>query len=207
MISISEYRDLARPWLEFVCGLGVPGLAGIRSESDPVYKRVTENRDDGKPGGYSSCGDLAHCLLWELGVRLNWVNHGPQYRDRKNVSALAWSVCAEAPKVLDLIDRPLLCGDVGIVWSRPDTSDAHVIVTLDYEPLTGQWWTAEYGQPGGRVRSDRVLTDRGGGLALKAPDARTLHRVVRLERVLEAAESVGKLIPIDGPGMLASWRS
>lgn len=198
MILISEYRDLVRPWLERVCArYGGTG----RDESDAVYKRVTEGRDDMRPGGYSSCGDLAHCMLWTLGVRLNWVNHGPQWRVGRNVSALAWNVCAERPTVLSLIDHPLECGDIGIVWAHADTRDAHVIVTLDYEPKTGQWWTAEYGQPGARVRSDRVLSD----LRLKAPDGRRLERVIRLGRVLEAADLAGSLLEIDGPSVLAAW--
>ncbi len=191
-LSISEYRDTARVWLEWV--------AAQRSEQDPVYRRVTENRDDGKPHGYSSCGDLAHAMLWELGVRLGWVNHGLQYKVGRNVSSLAWSVCTNTPTVLELIDHPLECGDIGIVWARPDTKDAHVIVTLDYEPRTGQWWTAEYGQPGGRTRSDRRLSD----LVLR-DDGRKLQRVVRLEKVLETAALLGALQAIDGPGMLAAW--
>lgn len=107
----------------------------------PVYKAVTENRDPGPQ--YSSCGDLAHWLLFRMGVRSTWVNRKEHkgWRSGLNVSLLAYTCpVARAPKKGELLSR----GDIMIVWNSPQGFDAHVNVVDNFD---GQFvWSWDYGQ-------------------------------------------------------------
>lgn len=60
-----------------------------RRVNDPVYRMVTENRDPGPV--YSSCGDLAHWLLFTLGCRAAFINRQEHqgYVMGRNVSRLS----------------------------------------------------------------------------------------------------------------------
>jgi hypothetical protein len=49
----------------------------VRSTLDPVYRTIVEGRTGPK---YSSCGDLAHWLLFRLGVRAPFINRA-EYRE------------------------------------------------------------------------------------------------------------------------------
>lgn len=193
--SISEYRDAASAFLRWACGPG-DGYP----EPHPIYQRVTEGRDRPPyPNKYSSCGDLAMAMYERLGVRLSMVNRAELnggFRYGLNVSLLAYSKLARAPRPDDRFEA----GDVLIVWDivtgPKATSDAHVICALDEFPETRKLVAAEYGQPGGAVRT-RGVSRLGGGTSV---GGRKLQRVLKLEDVLEFAERLGKLVPVDGDG-------
>ncbi|MGC4089091.1 MAG: hypothetical protein QM756_14650 [Polyangiaceae bacterium] len=174
MLLEEHARTFAAEFLNYACGR----WSGGRDENDPVYRVVTESRDVGAAQkSYSSCGDLAHWLLFRMGCRSDFVNrqehHG--YKIGRNISSLAGCSLAEDAKPEDVYQT----GDVLIIWSRPDTSDAHVMVVLEHQPP--RLVSAEYGQPGGAVR-DRSLVKAG------QVGQRQIQRVLRLMRVLTDAE-------------------
>jgi len=192
MRSPIDYRAVATELVEFACG-GTDG----RSEADPVYRAVTEGRDIGTmQRRYSSCGDLAHWLLYRLGVRLPLVNRAEHlgWTSGANVSRLAFARVAESDPRRDARFLP---GDIGIVWSKPQATDAHVFVILE-DAQPDALLVGEYGQPGGHVRA-RGIGYEGGPLRI---GARTLHRVLRLDRVIDAAEEAGALA---APELTATW--
>lgn len=211
IISISEYRDLAARWLAFVCG----GAKG-RTEQDPIYRRVTEGRDDGRLHGYSSCGDLAHALYEVMGVRAPFVNRGATWVVGANVSRLANAPTVEQPTPPSA--KFYAPGDVLIVWSNPNTSDAHVAVVLEHRPDAPIITCAEYGQPGAIVRNHTYVrralaSGLAVGVGLRVPtdahwfadSGKAILRVIRLERILEWAAAEGCLSDVDGPGTLRDW--
>jgi hypothetical protein len=193
--SVSEYRDHARRFLLWACGPG-DGYP----EPHPIYQQVTEGRDKPPyPNKYSSCGDLAMAMLEHLGVRLSMVNRAKLnggFRYGLNVSLLAYSRLAREPRPDDRFEA----GDVLIVWDLlvgpKATTDAHVICPLDEFPETRKILTAEYGQPGGAVRT-RGISRLGGGTSI---GGRSLQRVLKLDDVLEQADRLGKLVPVDADG-------
>jgi hypothetical protein len=191
MRSPVDYHALATELVEYACG----GSTG-RDESDPVYRAVTEGRDEGAMRErYSSCGDLAHWLLFRLGVRLPLVNRAEHrgWTSGVNVSRLAFHALAER----DPRGARFFPGDIGIVWSKTDATDAHVFVILeDAQPQA--LLVGEYGQPGGHLRARSVGYDR----ALVRIGSRSLHHVLRLERVLDAAEKANALV---SPELTSSW--
>ena len=192
MRSPVDYRALAAELVEYACG-GADG----RPESDLVYQAVTEWRDFGaSQRSYSSCGDLAHWLLFRLGVRLPFLNRAEHlgWTSGANVSRLAFANVAEFdPRP----DARFLPGDIGIVWSKREGTDAHVFVILE-DAQPSALLVAEYGQPGGHVRA-RAIGYEGGLLRI---GARTLHRVLRLDRVIDAADEAGALA---APELTATW--
>ncbi len=166
--------------------------------SDPIYQAVVEGRD--KPTkGYSSCGDLAHWLLYKLGVRTPWVNRDEHlgWRVGKNISKLCWP---PAPvRITDPIERlQLEAGDIIVIWSRDDTTDAHVQCVLEHEAGSHILCVAEYGQRrslspneiGGHVRNYTY----GEGFRI---GTRSLKRVLQLKDVLAQAEASGDLVEPD----------
>jgi hypothetical protein len=187
-----DYRALAVELVEYACG-GADG----RPETDAIYQAVTEGRDSGAmQRRYSSCGDLAHWLLFRLGVRLPFVNRAEHrgWTSGVNVSRLAFE------SVVD-VDPPrsarFLPGDIGIIWSKPDATDAHVFVIIE-DAQPDALLVGEYGQPGGHVRARGVNYPHG----LLHVGARSLHRLLRLDRLLDAAERAGALAP---PELTATW--
>ena len=187
-----DYRALAAELVEYACG----GSDG-RPETDSVYQAVTEGRDRGAmQRRYSSCGDLAHWLLYRLGVRLPFVNRAEHqgWTSGVNVSRLAFERFADIDPGRTARFLP---GDIGIVWSTPEATDAHVFVILE-DAQPDALLVGEYGQPGGHVGARRVGYDHG----LLFMVARAVHRVLRLDRVLDAADSAGVLAP---PEPTAMW--
>lgn len=183
--TIEEYRLLANLLLVYACG------ATGRSESDPVYKRVTEDRDTG--AAYSSCADLAHWLHYRLGLRGSWINRKEHmgWRVGQNVSKLAFSSVADPH-----VSGPYSCGDIGVIWSNVQGTDAHVLV------VRHESWsqsadgsrrtlldTAEYGQPGGALRVRSLLDGKIG--------TRTLQRVLRLAECIDTCAGSGRLMRPD----------
>jgi hypothetical protein len=194
-ISISEFRDFAGRWLRDKCGPG-SGYA----ESHDVYQAITEGRDAPPwPNTYSSCGDLAHAFLEACGVRFTWINRASlgQYKNGKNVSRLAWNVFARPPEDGERFEA----GDVLITWNDegPLTKDAHVRCVLEHDPKSGVLVTAEYGQPGAAVKRctliDGVVDD-----GITGHEPKRLRRVLPLAVVLEEAERLGRLVPVDEDG-------
>lgn len=173
-------QKLAVKWLEWACANGQV------SEAHPRYKLVTENRDWG--AGYSSCGDLAHWLLYRLGVRASWVNRTEHngWKVGQNVSLLAWNRLAQTVEDTMIVEP----GDVFVIWSRQDGTDAHVLVAIDRQGDT--LLTAEYGQPGGALKS-RQIVQRGKHVYL---GNRRVQKRLPLLTVLSVAQEEGML---EGP--------
>jgi peptidoglycan hydrolase-like protein with peptidoglycan-binding domain len=190
MQPIADYRTFVTRWLSWACG----GASGV-SEFAPVYRQITENRDTpgakpGQPGYYSSCGDLAWAMLEACGLRAPWTNRASlgQYRVGLNVSRLAWCPAARDPHPADHYEA----GDVLIVWDRQDTTDAHVICVLEESPGGKSIITAEYGQPGGAIRT-RGLSRLAGMTSI---GGRRVRRVLPLLDVLALADRTGELVPV-----------
>jgi hypothetical protein len=190
MRPLAEYRAFAERWLRWACG----GAGGV-SEVDDVYRMVTENRDTpgarpGERGYYSSCGDLAHGMLEALGVRCSFVNRASlkQYRNGWNVAKLNGAPMARAPRAREVYQA----GVILLTWNDPDTSDAHVLCPLEEPQGTGSILVAEYGQPGGHIRS-RSISRLGGGVSIAG---KRLQRVLMLEDVLEHADRAGELVEV-----------
>jgi len=174
MLLEENARTFATEFLNFACGK----WSGGRSENDAVYRQVTEGRDVGAAQkNYSSCGDLAHWLLFRMGCRSLFVNRKEHlgWRTGMNVSALAFCKLAEEPAS----DDAYAAGDVLIIWSKADATDAHVMVVLEHR--APKLVAAEYGQPGGAVREHLLLEPLLVG-------HRKVHKVLRLMRVLADAE-------------------
>jgi hypothetical protein len=190
MQPIEAYRAFAERWLRWACG----GAGGV-SEVDDVYRLVTENRDTpgarpGERGWYSSCADLAHNELEVCGVRFPWINRKSlgQYRIGLNVSRLAYAPMARDPRPTDRFHA----GDVLITWEREDTTDAHVMCVVEEPQGAGAIVIAEYGQPGGHLRS-KGISRLGGQTSV---GGKRVRRVLLLEDVLVAADRDGLLAPV-----------
>lgn len=143
MATLESRRRMAKKWCEFA----VNGHQG-RLLSDPVYQHIVERRDQGPY--YSSCGDLGHWILWTLGCREGWVNRADNkggWRRGKNISLLAFNKYART----NIDPTELETGDVCIIWSRPDTTDAHVFVFDRFSE--GEVYSWDFGQ--GPMSSDR----------------------------------------------------
>jgi hypothetical protein len=187
MFDLADYELFSDVLLMYACG-----FEG-RNENDPVYQRVTEGRDVGAmQRKYSSCADLAHWLHFRLGLRTSWINRAEHkgWKSGVNVSKLAFSAVAKTWKK-DVQD--LHRGDVGVIWSLPDSTDAHVFV---FHKPAGEvnsvpvWLTAEYGQPGGAPKS-RTVTYQG------KVGSKTLHKVIPLSVAIETGKSSGLLVKPD----------
>ena len=182
-------QKLAVALLEWACR----GSLGV-SEQDDRYRLVTEGRDHGAK--YSSCGDLAHWLYYRLGVRQPWVNRAEHkgWRVGLNVSNLCWSppnAQARPSTSADFFEP----GDVIVVWNLPQGTDSHVLCVIEHDRAKGVLLTAEYGQPGGALRT-RVLTEKQGAWYI---GLRRVRRRLSLQDVLGAAASMGLLEGAEEP--------
>jgi hypothetical protein len=199
VLSISEYRDLAVKLLDVATAWG----AG-RPLEDPVYKMITEGRDR-SVGSYSSCGDLAHWLWHALGVRLPWINRGDRYKMGANI----WKITEHSDPAA--LDDHYERGDVLLIWNRQDTSDAHALVVLEHMPDGRHVLvSADAGQSHGPSKEMRTRMRTRGLKRVAAYDrpqilrdfwsaeGRPIRRVARLESILEAADALGALEPVDG---------
>jgi hypothetical protein len=189
MIEDAIVREFATQLLNYACAKWTGG----RDEDDPVYREVTENRDVGAmQRSYSSCGDLAHWVLFRLGCRSQFLNRQEHrgWKPGKNVSLLAFSPVAENAQPSDRY----AAGDVLIIWSKEDGTDAHVMVALSHEPGDDEQSSvltcAEYGQPGGKVIVHRMKEPLMVG-------RRKIRKVLRLSRVLSDADAQQLLVEPD----------
>jgi len=178
--DIHTRRKLAARWLEWACGADEGGAV---AERHPRYQTVTEGRDRPTPG-YSSCGDLAHWLLYRLGVREAWVNRAEHrgWRVGVNVSRLVTNATLFSGQALE-------CGDVLVIANQwPSGTDAHVVCVLHDLVEGGKrvTCTAEYGQPGGALKTYAWDGTRLG--------RRRVRVVLPLETVLRKAFHRGLLV-------------
>lgn len=180
-MNISERRQLA---LEYLAAATNDDKG--RCEGDQVYIAVTEERDTGR--SYSSCGDLAHWLLYRLGVRLSCVNRAEHrgWRSGANISWLAFGCVATRNPMVSEQFSP---GDILFIWNRPDGTDAHALVVREHNGA--ELLTAEYGQPGGAQCRRTFLKGKVGN--------RKLQKVLPLADVVMLAGSRGELVEPQSP--------
>lgn len=164
-----------------------------RDELDTFYKQVTENRDGPTPlarAKYSSCADLGHWWLRCIGVRADWMNRdddGDDQKFRYGVN-LNWlcpppiGKCSIAKSKLQGNPRP---GDVLV---ENNAHGGHVFCVLDYNILTDTLTTAEYGQPGGKMKRR---------LNYKATGASKLMSHIRLVDALAICSAPVDVTPIE----------
>lgn len=134
-----------------------------RDVGDPVHDEVTQDRTKNneirrRKGSsevpYSSCGDLAHWMLYQLGCR------DPLLVNREKPSdGLKWIIGANVSRIRfsphfvlssNHPDRRPEPGDILIVVGTAAGSE-HVSVLVS--DMTEEYWiTADYGQPYGRLR-------------------------------------------------------
>lgn len=190
--DLEQYRLFSDVLLQWACGLNG------RGENDPIYQIVTEGRDSGLfQKSYSSCGDLAHWLHYRLGVRGSWVNRKEHkgWTNGLNVSKLAFSSVSVVP---DPTRFNVESGDIGVIWVKPGGTDAHVFVVREPgwsgEKDTPTLHTAEYGQPGGALKT-RVFKNGKIG-------ERILQRIIPLEDAIFTAKNAGLLVNPDKRAIL-----
>lgn len=159
-------------------------LEVLEQARDPEFKRAaTDGRVD--VAGYSACGDLAHLLLeyvQEGGSKVFPTNFGAHWRAGKNINMLVpWPIGSAPSELVHQVDQleddeleqftQNGSASIWVCWSRPDTSDAHVIVTVGegVGKLRGYEWGAS-GAPN-RTRyseSVEVLPASSGALEVRA---------------------------------------
>jgi len=210
MQPIATYRDLALGWLEFAAGDN-----GGRAADDPVYRDITEGRD---PVGskYSSCGDVAHWLLFRLGVRLEHVN-----RDEHE----GWKVGVNVSRLVRLRDEMRRqgflvdwrdawepeAGDIAIVWSRADSRDAHVICVTELQECAEVRGKVLHSVDGGQARwvGGKLLEVCRRARPVTSPPVdvggRHLQVWLPLPDVLRFAEHHGKLVDASSPPDTGSY--
>lgn len=155
--ELHEYRKRAVAWLEYACA-GNPPL------DSPRHLEIKEGR---RGKGYSSCGDLAHWMLFRLGVREPWINRKEH---------LGWVVGVNVSRIvaqsIPYTGQKLEGGDIIVIANDwPRGRDAHVICIID-QPDEHTLYTAESGLPGNGLQT-RIL-----------PMKRKIRTVLPLEKAL-----------------------
>jgi hypothetical protein len=198
----------ARALAMYLCEYACNGSKGRPEKGDPVYDAVTEHRDTGKD--YSSCADLAHWMLFRLGVREFFLNRAEHkgFKYGVNVGRLAWCGFAKAPTAADRFQA----GDILVIWARPDTKDSHVTIVLQDRRTEGveEIQTANYGAPGGKISTSVTShTMILGQPAVKLGD-RAIRRWLPLGSMLTALQAAGTLVNAEDPTRSADgsllWR-
>lgn len=190
--EVHARRKVAVRWLEWAC------RGGEIRETDERYIGVTEGRDTGAMRGkYSSCGDLAHWMLYRVGIRNYWVNRDENrgWRVGSNISLLTWTAPAKMPGIGAQYDG----GDIVIIWSRQDTRDAHAVCIIDR--IGDTLLTAEYqtllnnGQPGGALHERQIRAANGREYIGR----RAIMSHLSLRDALMEAHDCGKLVAYEEP--------
>lgn len=177
-----------------LCEWATNGSKGSAA-GNPRYDVVTENR---RGAMYSSCGDLPHWMLYRLGVRLYWVNRD-ENKTRRDGWRMGWNITYLADKKANPLvhevtaDDQFQGGDVIVICGAPGTE--HALVVIDHLPTENKLLTAEFGQPGGALRT-RTLTQRGAKLQI---GSRIAIARLGLAEVLQAAEAAEMLTDWDVP--------
>ena len=164
------------------------GRGHNRAGGDPVHEHVTEGRRTqweqarargaawAQRGTYSSCGDLAHYMLYALGCRdSRYVNRDELagWRVGANISMLCsspWFLSDGAPKV----------GDILYV-----TGPEHVCVLLS-RVSDDKWITADYGQPYACVHHAHVQRVPGAGVFVRKRPLRGFVSIAKVPLVAPA---------------------
>lgn len=208
--DLAAARRYVRALARFYCG----GKKG-RGKLDPVYVHVTQGRDTrANWTHYSSCGDLLHCLAWELGARSLWVNRdadaspegsSEQWPARKwsfgqhdNISMLQGS----GPAIVTPRTYLPEAGDFLLCW-HDNGSGVHVRVAGDTD--AGVLETFDYGAGGmspsefpGATCNHVSLHQDDRGLVLVAPSgaSKRIQKVVPLARLLLESTAPVVAVPL-----------
>lgn len=203
----ADHRLAAGDLIRAACRSREPGVL----LTSPIYEAVTEGRQsktasqiqlwsqrDPRSRGprpfYSSCGDLAHWLLYRLGVRFDWINRdehdGWSFRGaNNNVTTLYANQLARRVRP----DSRFFTGDILIVGTAmPNTT--HVTCVLEHVPEMEYLLTGDYGQPHGALRDAHPVFESEGKLWR---GQRSVDVVLSLGEVVEAARAAGKLESIE----------
>jgi hypothetical protein len=166
-----------------------------RPFSDPVYKAITEGRQDRAVRAkqfYSSCGDLAHWLFFRMGVRMPFIN-----RDELD----GWSFMGTNNNITTLythpngkhpgLDAKFEAGDVLIV-AATNVNKTHVICVIDHDPNTNILHSAEYGQPHGALRTRHIIKNMDSHKLYIGDRSIDVH--LPIYDVLNSAAAANKLV-------------
>jgi hypothetical protein len=199
--DIDRRQALVRKLLDWACA------GGQYDEFHPNYVSVTEGRDrgQGNVGDISSCGELAHWLLYRLGARQDWINR----REHRgwirgvNVSALCYSAPNRVRKT-PVPSRAFEVGDIIVSWADPKTKDAHVMVVYEFELFPLRLIVAEYGAPGGQI-APKNISVRGDQYILQGRyGTKPIQRWLPLHLVLTDAAERGELVEVSMPWEVAA---
>lgn len=180
--QIRAYQELFATLCDYACN-----NAHGRDELDPVYAAVTEGRDG--PGEkmrakYSSCADLAHWAWYRLGFRCDFINREEHKGWKVGVNLNRWCPKPIGSCPLAMLphagDEPAT-GDV-IVINNP--YGGHVMCVTGWDAENSTVYTAEYGQPGGKIRSHTISSTKSKTLVL-GKAKQPLMSLVKLERALD----------------------
>lgn len=165
-LKILEFRKRAVAWLEYACR-GNPGL------DSPRHLEIKEGR---QIKIYSSCADLAHWMLFRLGLRMPWINRDEHlgWKPIVNVSRISSHSEPYRGQLLEGGDVIVIAND----W--PEGSDSHVICVID-QPAADYLLTAESGLPGNGLQRRNL------------PMKRKIRTVLSLAKALEKAETDGEI--------------
>jgi hypothetical protein len=157
-MRLLEYRKRAVELLEYACN-------GNPAKGSPRWLEVTENRNTPK---YSSCGDLAHWMLFRLDFRMRWINRNENQGWRMGLNITRLIKRGSKYKGVKLEGGDIIV--VSNIW--PQGFDAHAVCIID-QPDKSKIITAESGLPG------------NGLLTHNLPLSRTIRVVIPLESVIE----------------------
>jgi hypothetical protein len=192
--DIHERRKVAVAWLEWACG--APELTEVPEENDR-YREVTANLDPGSrgvhPNRFSTCAILAHWMLLQVGVRSAWLDHPAATNGWRADGGVLSRLVVNAWNWMP--DMKPQGGDIVVIANRwPSGTDAHVVCVIDVDE-DGVWSTAEYGQPGGKLKHARVdsrfQTYLSDGRLSYGREPRCL---LSLKEVLQKAFTRGELV-------------
>ncbi len=191
MATVLTSADLprARAFCQVLLSKAVNDEHG-RGENDPFYKIVTEGRDVGKwQASYSSCADLAHWLLRCLGVRAPWLNRDDDGDDQKWRTQVNLNWLCPPPIGKCPIAKARLAHDPepGDIFVENNAHGGHVFCAVRYVPETDTLISADYGQPGGKIKTRSLFKVTFNKRALS-------H--IRLRDVLAICEVAPDVTPI-----------
>lgn len=187
LTSLGDYRRLAWALVQFA----VNEEQGRPAFGDPVYENITLGlQQTAREQGwfFSSCAFLPHWMLETLGLVRPYVGRSTDADEP--LSRLAWGDDSEAVRLTD--EEPFgprfLTGDIVQIGSN---GDSHIFVVVDYTPPTtdheGTMISADYGQPGGALRTRRVFVSSGQLLFADQWRTRPARRWIPLERAVGRA--------------------
>lgn len=155
----------------------------------PASLAVSEGRI--RREGYSSCGDLLHCVAEACGHRSPALNRGETWVPGVNLSR--WFVpegrgYAHGGK---RVWKPLLsdieAGDFGCYDYTSPRAHGFIVLAVDHE--TSEICTADYGQPGGRIYYSKVVI--GGGHFPALVRGRELSCLIKVDSLPWQEQPIG----------------